>query len=308
MKKCAGDINQLVSVILTTYNRADLILGTLNSILLQTYRPIELIVVDDGSTDETYDLICEWKDNLPKDDTFFFKYIFQRNGGAPSARNLGFLESKGEFIQWWDSDDYMYPSKLEKQIIALRKTYDLWAACFMENGFSGNTLTKQLTASKNVILGALCTPSVVYKRELINEVGLWNTELKVMQDTEFCFRILCKEPTGVWIEEKLGSINIDGPGIMRKPAKEKAKHVAYTINAIEHYAKINEKYDAELKKNFGKIFFYYYRQLSSINCPDSENFFYLAKIRCTGRSARLLKIFRIIDKLKLAHYIPARLL
>ncbi len=99
--------NPLVSIIIPTYNRAHLILETLKSVQNQTYRNWECIVVDDGSTDNTEIIIQVFCKANPG-----FKYFRKINGGSASARNIGLKNCVGEFIQFLDDDDYMYPDKL----------------------------------------------------------------------------------------------------------------------------------------------------------------------------------------------------
>lgn len=98
----------LVSIIIPTYNSAEYIAETIDSALKQTYEPKEVIVVDDGSTDNTRDIIKSYVRRV--------KYIRKENGGPASARNLGIKESNGEFIALLDSDDIWLPEKLEFQI------------------------------------------------------------------------------------------------------------------------------------------------------------------------------------------------
>ena len=81
----------------------------MDSVYKQTYRPIEIIVVDDGSTDNTCQVINEWGSKYAEDNGFRLQYFFQENAGAPVARNLGMIESQGEFIQFLDSDDLLHP-------------------------------------------------------------------------------------------------------------------------------------------------------------------------------------------------------
>lgn len=109
-------MNPLVSVIIPTYNRAELVIGAMESVWMQTYRPIELIVVDDGSTDKTRERVSQWAKKHIEPPIFEVRYLYQENRGANAARNLGIRESRGEFIAFLDSDDRWLPEKLEKQV------------------------------------------------------------------------------------------------------------------------------------------------------------------------------------------------
>jgi glycosyltransferase involved in cell wall biosynthesis len=99
-----------VSVVLPTYNREDVVGRAIESVLEQSYRDFELIVVDDGSTDDTAAVVRSFDD--PR--VAFLEY--EENSGAPAARNTGIREAAGEFIAFQDSDDEWHPEKLEKQM------------------------------------------------------------------------------------------------------------------------------------------------------------------------------------------------
>ena len=104
----------LVSIVIPTYNRAYLIVETLNSILAQTYQNWECIVVDDGSTDNTKAIIKAYS---KKDSRFqYYTRPYTKPKGANACRNYGFEKSKGTYIQWFDSDDLMHPEKLKMKL------------------------------------------------------------------------------------------------------------------------------------------------------------------------------------------------
>lgn len=97
-----------VTVIIPTYNRAHLIKDAVESVLNQTYQNFELIVIDDGSTDNTKEFLRGYKDKL--------RYLYQENQGRSAARNYGINLAKGEFIAFLDSDDIWFPDKLARQV------------------------------------------------------------------------------------------------------------------------------------------------------------------------------------------------
>jgi glycosyltransferase involved in cell wall biosynthesis len=107
--------NELVSVVVPTYNRAYCIRRTIDSALGQTYRGVEVIVVDDGSTDDTGALIAGTYGGDSR-----VRYVYKPNGGVSSARNRGFKEARGEYIALLDSDDVWKPWKLQVQVACLR--------------------------------------------------------------------------------------------------------------------------------------------------------------------------------------------
>lgn len=110
-------VRDLVSVIVPAYNRAHLIVATLESALAQTYTPLEIIVVDDGSSDGTPEVVQRFGAPV--------RYVRQSNAGVAAARNRGFAEGRGEFIALLDSDDIWLPWKLEAQVAVLRSHPDI---------------------------------------------------------------------------------------------------------------------------------------------------------------------------------------
>lgn len=110
----------LVTIIIPTFNRAHYIQDALDSVLAQSYRPVDLVVVDDGSTDETAAVVEEWK-RSHQEDGFSVTYRYQENAGAPAARNHGLKASSGKWIKFLDSDDVLHPEALERQVEASRE-------------------------------------------------------------------------------------------------------------------------------------------------------------------------------------------
>ena len=109
---CAGPgIPGLVSVMIPTYNRAYIICGAIDSVLAQTYKNFEVIVIDDGSTDNTRELLARYGDAI--------RYIHQPNAGLAAARNTGLAAARGEFVAFQDSDDLWLPWKLEGQMAVM---------------------------------------------------------------------------------------------------------------------------------------------------------------------------------------------
>ncbi len=106
-----------VSVVIATYNRASYVRQAINSVLSQTMQDFELIVVDDGSTDNTADALADFRDRI--------RYVRTENGGPASARNAGMALANGKYICWLDSDDYFHPAKLALQCAVLDRYPDI---------------------------------------------------------------------------------------------------------------------------------------------------------------------------------------
>jgi glycosyltransferase involved in cell wall biosynthesis len=111
-----------VSVIIPTHNRAKYLIEAIKSVLDQTFKDFELILVDDGSTDNTRDIIENFRDNR-------IRYIYQDNGGVSSARNTGIKAADGEYIAFLDSDDTWLPENLELKVKLLDSRPDLGLVC-----------------------------------------------------------------------------------------------------------------------------------------------------------------------------------
>jgi glycosyltransferase involved in cell wall biosynthesis len=103
----------LVSAAIVTYNRAGYLGAAIESVLAQTFRNVEVLVVDDGSTDETEQVVAPYLDRV--------RYIRRENGGESAARNTAIAEAHGELLAFCDSDDRWYPDRLERQMPAIRR-------------------------------------------------------------------------------------------------------------------------------------------------------------------------------------------
>src|ERR1700682_2719309 len=119
----------LVSIIIPTYNRAGVICQTIDNVLAQTYPETEVIVVDDGSVDNTQEVLHKYGDRI--------RVIAQSNGGPASARNRGIEVSQGEIIAFQDSDDLWKPEKIARQVALLGK-YDKSVPCCLCNALMRN--------------------------------------------------------------------------------------------------------------------------------------------------------------------------
>lgn len=116
MPKPKHELQNLVSVVIPTYNRAHCVRETLESVLSQTHQAYEIVIVDDGSTDGTSEALRPYYDRI--------RYIYQDNHGLAHARNRGISEARGEWIAFLDSDDVWLPNKLEVQLQGVRNNPD----------------------------------------------------------------------------------------------------------------------------------------------------------------------------------------
>lgn len=209
------DKGPLVSVIMPSFNREHLIVDTLESVFLQTYRPIELIVVDDGSTDETVARIQAWDSARVKSaPDFSLQLVQQPNRGAPAARNRGFSVSSGPYIQFLDSDDVLSEDKLERQVAALKTAEDL-AVAFCETLFFKSDQApekgviqqgRRMVGSTDPTMwltdllgwdgrGGMIAPHAwLIPRKIALRAGPWRECLTTNQDGEYFARVVLESP------------------------------------------------------------------------------------------------------------------
>lgn len=180
----------MVSVIIPTYNRAVFLLEAVESVYQQTFQDFELIVVDDGSTDETAKALKRYEDRL--------LYRHQDNQGVSAARNLGLQMARGKWVAFLDSDDLWLPEKLETQTgffsqnpeAVICQTEEIW----IRNGRRVNPQKKHRKFSGNIfapsLLLCLVSPSaVMIQRDLFDQVGYFDETLPACEDYDLWLRI-----------------------------------------------------------------------------------------------------------------------
>ncbi len=185
----------LVSVIIPTYNRAWTLKKAIDSVLKQNYKNFELIVVDDGSTDDTEALVSEYAKSI--------KFVQQPNLGVSAARNKGLSISSGALITFLDSDDYWEPEKLSAQVeffnanpnALICQTEEIW----IRNGKRVSPKKKHKKLSGMIFIPslALCliSPSAVMMRKnLFAKVDMFDESLPACEDYDLWLRITCRYP------------------------------------------------------------------------------------------------------------------
>ncbi len=184
-----------VSVILPTYNRAPLLATAMDSILLQTFRDFELIVVDDGSADHTEALVRRYQDADGR-----VKYIRKENGGISSAMNAGLRAARGQLIARLDSDDRWLPELLEIEVSILdaRPEIDLvyskgqWALADLtpQSDTIGHALHFPEDALRSMLWAdSTCNITVVVRRECFDRAGFYDETLSTSEDWDMWLRI-----------------------------------------------------------------------------------------------------------------------
>ncbi|HBC47709.1 MAG TPA: hypothetical protein DEO84_02180 [candidate division Zixibacteria bacterium] len=182
----------LISVIIPTYNSAVYIEEALKSIFEQTYQDFEIIIVDDGSTDNTRQILRKYGERI--------QYIFQANGGPSSARNNGIRKARGKYIAFLDADDRWLPTKLQKQLSIFERNNTIGmvttgACSFDEKGVFGYSTNKRATLmqgniARNIFLHSnIGTPTVLVKKEVFDKIGLFEENIRQSEDDNMWIRI-----------------------------------------------------------------------------------------------------------------------
>lgn len=183
----------LVSAIITTHNRSELLIKAINSVLNQSYGNIECIVVDDGSTDETWN-IC--KDN---EKIIYLRIEPENSKGGNHARNVGIQNAKGIYIAFLDDDDIWLETKIEKQVATfqLDKKTGVVFCGFIINDKSGNCLKKitpfikhRENIKKKILYSIITvTSTLMIKRDLLDSIDGFDENLRFWQEYELTIRL-----------------------------------------------------------------------------------------------------------------------
>jgi len=181
----------LISVIIPTYNRAAFIARAIDSVLAQTHKADEIIVVDDGSTDTTQEILAGYHDSI--------QIITQTNHGVSSARNSGIKAAKGRWICLLDSDDVWHPAKLERQ----KAYHDKHPSCKISHTQeqwirNGKKIRQKAYHDKpqgwcfdeNLCFCKIAPSTIMIEKEVFAKVGLFDERLKVCEDYDLWLRIL----------------------------------------------------------------------------------------------------------------------
>jgi acetyltransferase-like isoleucine patch superfamily enzyme/GT2 family glycosyltransferase len=180
-----------VSVIIPTYNSADLVVEGLRSILAQSYSAAEVIIVDDGSTDDTRERVAALEPAV--------RYVRQTNQGVAAARNRGLLEATGDVVAFLDADDVWHKRKLELQLRCLQDepglgllgtlTVDWPREPFPSVDGAGAVRARGIRFDELVVRNTIVTSSVVVRREVLNKVGEFDTALHGPEDFDLWLRV-----------------------------------------------------------------------------------------------------------------------
>ena len=196
----------LVTTIIPVFNRPDLVVDAVNSVLAQTHRPIEILIVDDGSTDTTPRVLSELSSRYPE-----VKVFTQKNSGPGVARELGRINARGAFIQYLDSDDVLLATKFSSQVEALISDSEAHV-CYgktevIDLGTEPSGKAFRLTGKKIDTMFPLFlkerwwfTSTPLYRREVTEKIGPWSSECNE-EDWEYDCRIAAEGGRLAYVDE-----------------------------------------------------------------------------------------------------------
>lgn len=220
-----------VSVVIPTYNTARFVGAAVESVLAQTFEDFEVIIVDDGSTDNTREIIARFVD--PR-----IRYVYQENQERSAARNAGIRLARGEYIAFLDADDVWLPEKLALQVSLLETLPAVGlvytGAYVMEHGriFTEQKgkhrgrVVKPLLAVDNIVAGSGCTPMV--RRECFDQVGLFDQVSSVIpcEDWDMWLRIAMKYEFD-YVPQPLAKCRVHSANTMKQAERMKQGTLAF---------------------------------------------------------------------------------
>ena len=289
-------MDKLVSAIITTHNRKELLLKAITSVLNQTYTQLQCIVVDDASTDGTREAL----QSLIQEGKITYFYIEpQDSRGGNYARNIGIANAVGEYIAFLDDDDEWLPDKIEKQMqlfinhpeigmayCGLKRQY-IKNDCVYKQLESSGIGKKDTDLSKEVLIHIITvTSSIMVKKSLLDIIGTFDENLKYWQEYEFCIRLLQNTKAGY----------LEGAYVLYRVFEGDKKRLSNNIEGWEESVryilkKHTELYDKlSIEEEALRKVYYYIDGINRAKKVRSIKYFmkYLAEI---VRDTKALKIF-----------------
>ena len=249
------------SIILPTYNRSKFIKKAIESVIQQTHQKWELIIIDDGSTDNTKEVVS----NYVREDVRI-QYLYQKNSERSAARNNGIKSVTGQWICFLDSDDFYYPTHLEEFVkLIIKNNYKegLYFSGKSLNIYSDIKEKYELSHKNNiefVLLNTFATPQACSKAEIL-EKYLFNEKIRIGEDTEIWVRILKKYP--LFFHDNKTLVQIEHPN--RSINLRTEKESLLTLKYILKNTKVNRSFR---KKVLSNAFF----KISKMYIRENQNF------------------------------------
>lgn len=250
-----------VSAIMPAYNAEKTIARAIDSILNQSFAPYEIIVVDDGSKDETLKIVSSFGHRV--------RLIRQPNEGAAAARNKGINEARGNWIAFLDADDYWLPHRLKSQVDIIKANQDLVWCCgnFLNIDAAGNTYVQNLPESLDDLLNGsvfgdyfqawirysvpFWTCSFLIQKNVFKQIGFFRTYLTTFEDQDLWLRIAYSYPKIGYVKQPICVYDRSQSTLTKG-----SKNVSVTADALcEHYKLAKHSNNRYRKKTIESMFF-----------------------------------------------------
>ena len=301
----------LVSIIVTCYNRADMVARALTSVWEQTYRPLELVIVDDGSKDNSMEVIQKWCEEHPDGNGFSRIAKTFPNGKLCVARNRGIEMSHGELIQYVDDDDWLYPFAIEEKVNAFLKdpsrdvVVNQVDYCYSDIGIRGHShLTvdasdeKQLLHILNPENETYFSPTLMFRRAPLLAVGAWTPGLVFADDVDIVVRLAISGAKFGITDKSLSVYNMHGEW---RQCNQVVRQLADTFwsdlfSDLYELCRKSGKDSLEVKQAFVKMIgFYASRLVCDGKFCAAENCYGVIKT-IMGESATCMKYPKILRR------------
>jgi glycosyltransferase involved in cell wall biosynthesis len=289
-------ITGLVSTIIPVFNRPAQLREAVASVLAQDWRPIEVIVVDDGSTDDTLSVARA----LAREHDGVVRVLSQPNAGPGPARERGRLAAQGEFIQYLDSDDVLLPGKFSAQVGALRERPECGVAYGMTRyrhadgsvapgAWKGSGTSRETMFPSFLLERWWDTPNPLYRRELCDRAGPW-TDLRLEEDWEYDCRIAALGVRLAWcpqyvceVRDHAGERLCRGSAFDAQRQTQRAR--SHTL-IYAHARRAGIATDSREMQQFARSLFLLARQCGAAGLTrESRELFELARQACGTRRA-----------------------
>jgi glycosyltransferase involved in cell wall biosynthesis len=284
-------VEGLVSTIIPVHNRPALLREAVASVLAQTYRPIEIIIVDDGSTDGT----GREADGLAQAHSEV-RAIHRDNGGPGAARETGRLAARGEFIQYLDSDDVLLPRKFDVQVCGLRNCIDCAASYGKTRFYAYSDRPRDVAWKRTGEQIATMFPSLLqsrwwgtstplYRRSVTDLAGPW-TKLRNEEDWEYDCRIASKGVRLCYVdvfvsEERVITGARSSAGGTSDPEKLRDRAIAHKL-ILEHALAAGISYDTFEMQHFARELFLLARQCGAAGLGDEARILFDLARKASG--------------------------
>ncbi len=241
-----------VSVIIPSYNCAEYISCAIQSVLKQTYDDFELIIIDDGSTDNTKDVVDKYSKKVGNKK---MRYFFQENKGLPGARNRGIKEAKGKYIALLDADDELPPDSLQKCIIAINDRDAEWCIVdILRVEKDKREIRVSIIPKEDPFIGILredfIRVATFFKKDILFEIGLYDESQIIREDWDLKIRLFNAKKRFVYINEPLYIYKIRGKSLVKNNDR---KALFYTMRLLrKHHKVLADKGNKDIAKIYSE--------------------------------------------------------